>query len=250
MIMTPIHPWLLLVPMLAPASPAPELPADDCRYTAERSAVVGAERAREVLVDARAGSLRIVGVPGLREVRVRGEACASSRDLLEQIQIEAGASGDAVRVAALIPDNDNRVWGRNRTAQLDLVVEVPAGMPLDVRDSSGSIDIRDVGSLTLEDSSGGIEISGVQGDVRLTDSSGSIDVRDVSGSVIIERDSSGGISISRVRGDVHVRRDSSGAIEVADVGGDFSVGRDGSGGIRYHDVAGNIDIPTRERRRR
>lgn len=248
--MTPIYPWLLLVPMLAPVSPAPDRPADDCRFTAERVAEVNADRAREVFVDAKAGSLRIVGVPGLREVRVRGEACASSRDLLDQIGVEASASGDAVRIAARIPDSDSRVWGRNRTARLDLVIEVPDNLPLDVRDSSGSVDIRDVAAVTLDDSSGGIDISGVRGDVRLTDSSGSMDVRDVSGSVIIERDGSGGISISRVRGDVLVRRDSSGSIEVADVGGDFSVGRDGSGGIRYSEVSGNIDIPTRERRRR
>jgi hypothetical protein len=253
-------PYLLILPLLAAPATAAAQWFDDCAHRAERTATVPAARADLLRLAARAGSLRVEGRPGLSEVRVRGEACASSESYLEAIQLVTERSGGEVRVEVQMPEM--RGIGR-MYSRLDLVVEVPQGLALDVTDSSGEAEFRGVATLRLEDSSGEIEVAdvagdvqiddssgeirvrGVRGDLRLRDSSGGIEVSGVQGAVLVERDGSGEIRIADVGRDVRIERDSSGSIEVWDVRGDFVVERDGSGRIRHRDVGGSVSIPRR-----
>jgi hypothetical protein len=251
-----------------------------CRYEAERTAVVDATGAALLEVRARAGDLRIEGRQGLSEVRVTARACASDEDRLDEVQLLAERSGERVRVEAQLPDVFEWFsFGRAYT-RLDMVLEVPAGIAADIDDSSGGIELRGLGELTLDDSSGGIEaenitgpawiddssgslciedvagpvvirdssgsicVARVEGDVEIDDSSGGIDVREVAGSVEL-RDSSGSIHVEDTTGNVTVLRDSSGSIRVEDVQGDFAVLRDSSGGVSYRNVGGAVRIPNR-----
>lgn len=259
----------MLLPMLLAASLAvsPSLGSalvflDD--YTAPRNAVVDAAGARVIRVHALAGELKIRGRDGLSKVDVRGTARASDEDYLKEITLSAERHGDVVDVRVNIPERNFVGIGRFYRA-LDLDIDVPAGAALEVDDSSGDLEISDVGSLDLsdssgditlqhiggelrvEDSSGDMQIDGVKGDVRLSDSSGGIDVSRVVGSVTVIEDSSGDIEVHDVSGTVHVERDSSGSISVQDVGGDFIVDRDGSGGIEYSRVKGNVHVPRNHR---
>ena len=61
--------------------------------------------ARTVEVDAAAGSLRVEGKPGLRQVQVTGTARASSQQFLNQIKLIAERRGDVVFIKADIPDH-------------------------------------------------------------------------------------------------------------------------------------------------
>jgi len=237
---------------------------ESCRYEESREGTVDASGLERVVVEARAGSLVIRGRAGLEEVRAEGVACAGKSDHLESIRLITERSGTTARVEVEIPDVDWSFFSGS-SPRLDLEVDVPAGVALEVRDSSGAMEIRGVGSadvkdssgeiviedvsgdLRIDDSSGSIEVSDVAGDVRLEDSSGGIEVRRVMGSVVVDRDSSGSIEIERVEHNVLVRRDSSGSISVADIGGDFTVERDTSGGIRFDRVEGRVDIPERKR---
>ena len=245
--------WLAALALAAP-------PAADCEHTAERTATVSAAGADLLRLRAMAGSLQVVGRAGLREVRVRGIACASDRRDLDDIRIEAGRTGSEVGVEVRMPEM--RGIG-NREARLDLVVEVPEGLAVDAEDSSGEAEFSDLGALRVHDSSGSLRIEdirgelrvrdssgelrirGVDGDVHILDTSGGVDVSEVTGAVDVEADSSGDITVTDVRRDVLIRRDSSGGIQVRGVGGDFRVERDGSGGIRYRDVAGQVRIPSK-----
>lgn len=233
---------------------------DPCSYTAERTATIAASGARSARIIARSGSLRIEGREGLAEVRVRGVACASHERYLDGIRLETGRSDDEVRIEAETPPM--RGIG-NFQASLDLVIEVPAGMTLYVVDSSGSTEISDVAAVDLDDGSGTVVISDINGPVRVEDGSGSLtieriagdvwvsdgsggmDIRDVQGSTVVDRDGSGGIDIADVRGAVLVRSDGSGSISAARVGGDFTVGNDGSGSISHRDIEGAVRIPSR-----
>lgn len=254
---------LASIPFLVAGPAGAQFPfGDDCDHRAERAASVPASGADLVRIAARAGALRVEGRPGLSEVRIRGEACASHERYLEGIELRAERVGDEVRVEAVMPEM--RGFG-SFAARLDLVIEVPELLPLDVDDSSGVVEIRGVAALRLRDSSGEIDVSdvrgevevddssgeirlaGVRGDVRLRDSSGGIEVRDVAGSVLVERDGSGEIDVADVERDVRIERDGSGSISVAGVRGDFVVERDGSGGIRHRDVAGAVRVPGRKR---
>ena len=227
-------------------------------HSAPRNATVPAGGARVVRVIARAGSLRITGAEGLTEVRVRGTARAARERHLDDITLRAERHGDVVEVEAEMP---NRVGIGVWNDRLDLVIEVPRSVRLDVEDGSGETEIRGVGPLQLEDGSGGVEIEDVAGDlevedgsgdlrvervrgaVEVADGSGGIVVRDVDGTFTVDEDGSGEIVAEEVGGTVRVRRDGSGEISVSSVGGDFIVDRDGSGGVRSRDVKGQIRLP-------
>jgi hypothetical protein len=237
-------------------------------YTAPRNAVVDATGARAVEVEAAAGTLRVEGKAGLRQVQVTGTARSSSQQFLNQIKLIAERRGDVVFIKADIPDRD---WGDgfrdNHFAGLDLVIQVPQGINAEVSDGSGEAEILNVGSLEATDGSGEFSVHGAAGSVRITDGSGSlrienvggdvsvsdgsgeIDVRNVTGSFTVETDGSGSIHATDVRGSVIVENDGSGGIEVNKVGRDFRVANKGGGSIDYSAVSGQVDIPERHRGR-
>ena len=218
-------------------------------YDEPRNATVPASGATLLKVDARAGQLRVTGRADLTEVRVRGTARASSRSILADIRLEAVREGNEVHVRAIVPEHSGRDccdW--NDQALLDLVIEAPAKLAVDIDDTSGDMTIEDVAAkVRVDDTSGNIRIRDAGGDVWISDTSGGIDIRGVKGSVDIDEDSSGEIEVDDVTGSVHVGRDSSGSIGVSRVGGDFVVERDGSGSIDYDGVKGKVDIPRKDR---
>jgi hypothetical protein len=237
-------------------------------YSAPRNAVVDAAGAKKLEVEAAAGSLRVEGRPGLRQVQVNGTARSSSQQILNQIKLIAERRGDVVFIKADIPDQDWRSSGDNYSAALDLIIEVPQGIDANIADGSGEAKIMNVGSLEMTDGSGSLDVIGatgsvritdgsgeltienVGGDVRVEDGSGEINVRNVTGSFTVESDGSGSIYATDVRGSVVVQNDGSGSIEVNKVGKEFRVESKGSGSIDYADVSGRIDIPDRHRDRR
>ncbi|MBC7790231.1 MAG: DUF4097 family beta strand repeat protein [Anaerolineae bacterium] len=238
----------------------------DDHHTSPRNATVQASGAKRLFISAEAGILKIEGRAGLGEVRVKGTARASKERHLEDIKLRATREGDDIMVVVDIPDMDWNRDGDDNYRGLDLVIEVPNTLPIEIEDGSGEIEIRGVGSLEVTDGSGELEITDVGGPVRVTDGSGELSIRgvkgnvtlrdgsgeirvnDVTGDVVVDRDGSGEISATNVSGSVRVENDGSGSIRVADVGGDFIVEDDGSGGIRYDSVKGDVRIPSRKRR--
>jgi len=227
----------------------PTFAAQAQRYDEPRNATVPASGASVLRVDARAGLLRVTGRADITEVRVKGTARASSRGLLDDIKVEATRSGNEVVVRAILPDIECCDW--DRAALLDLVIETPEKLALDVDDTSGDLTVESVAAkITIHDNSGNIRVRDAGGDVWISDGSGGIDIRGVKGSVDIDDDSSGEIDVYDITGSVHIGRDGSGSIGVSRVGGDFVVEHDGSGSIDYDGVKGKIDIPSRDRHRR
>ena len=237
-------------------------------YTAPRNAVVDAAGARAVEVEAAAGTLRVEGKPGLRQVQITGTARSSSQQFLDQIKLIAERRGDVVFIKADIPDRDwNSGWRDNHSAGLDLVIQVPQGINAEVSDGSGDAKVFNVGSLVAADGSGNFSVDGASGSVRVTDGSGSltidnvggdvsvsdgsgdIEVRNVTGSFTVQSDGSGGIHARDVKGSVVVESDGSGSIEVQQIGRDFRVESKGSGSIDYSAVSGQVDVPERHRGR-
>ena len=240
-------------------------------YTSPRNAVVSAAGARVIKVEAGAGFLHINGRTGISDVRVNGVASASSRRLLDEIKLIAERRGDMVLIKMDVPDQDRSFWdlfhGDYQRA-LDLTIDVPATIPLDVADGSGELKIKGTGPVTLNDGSGDLEVSGITGNVRITDGSGNIvvsgvdgdvyvddgsgniDANNVTGNFTIGEDGSGNIDVSGVSGTMRVEDDGSGTIHVNRVGGDFIVSEKGSGTIDYETVKGSVSIPDRKRRYR
>ena len=236
----------------------------DCKYEKDLDVSLNLAGSERLSIDAAAGDLEIYGAEGVTEARARGRVCASEEEWLDGAEIFTEGGRNA-RIAVVLPKADSG-WSLmgNRYVYMDLKIDVPADIALDVRDSSGDIDIEGTGAVALQDSSGDIDIEGVRGAVELEDSSGDIDLlaidgdvtvqsdssgdiygRDIQGSVLVVRDSSGEIRFADGRDDFVAERDSSGDIVADGIGGDFRVGRDGSGDIDSNDVRGSVDIPDR-----
>lgn len=218
-----------------------------------------------IRISAKAGDLEVRGHSNSNDILITGKACASSADKLDKIQLQAEQLGNQAVLKALMPGSKSTSWfGKNAYASLDLKIMLPKTIPLEISDSSGGISISHVASLSLEDSSGDLEIENVSGDVsvedssggieiehilgsvKVRDSSGSIDISDIGKDVLISEDSSGDIYIKDVKAGVHIKRDSSGSIYVKDIGGDFRVDRDSSGGIKHKNVSGEVSLPTKD----
>ncbi|MDO8502455.1 MAG: hypothetical protein Q7S20_11500 [Gemmatimonadaceae bacterium] len=239
-------------------------------FTAPRNAEVDARGARSVRIEAAAGGLRVEGQSGLTKVRVRGSARSSRRGRLANIKLIAERRGDVVFIKANMPVTTIGFWnlmnGDNGRMELDLVIEVPTSIALDVSDGSGDAEFINTGPLVLHDGSGEINIRGSHGDVRVSDGSGNLVISGVEGNVVVddgsgeirasnvtgdftvESDGSGNMDVSGVGGTMRVVSDGSGNIDVDRVGGDFVVDNGGSGTIRYDVVKGTVRVPERRRR--
>ena len=265
---------------------APAAAADQCRHAAERHAAAPTAGIERIRIEAGAGSLRISGEKDAVQVMARGRACSESEELVAATDVEIRREGTLLIVSTVLPEpgeTSGVLFARTAYATLDLTVDVPDQIALEVEDSSGDLEIDSVaaldladssgdiriravdGELTLQDSSGNIDVRSVRGDVTLTDSSGDVEleevagdvtvpvdssgdleIRGVEGSVWIQTDTSGDIDIVDVRDDVRIDIDSSGSIDVDRVGGSFTVGADASGSIRHRSVAGAVSLPPQD----
>lgn len=229
----------------------------DCRYGADRRGSIDTTGASRVEIMARAGDLRVQPA-GTTTLSAGGRACASSQEFLDQTLLHVRRDGNVVRVHVQVPEEMKGIGIFYAT--LDLTVDVPAGLPVDVTDSSGDVTLegirvammrdssgdivarRLVGDVVIEDSSGDIRIEDSAGAIRVTDSSGDIVIRGAA-AVEIPVDSSGDIVVERVSRDVRIERDSSGDITISGVGGNVEVLADGSGQLRVSEVKGTVRRP-------
>ena len=249
---------LLLILLLS--APLPALAWGDCDHKADRQASEGLEGVERLVIVARAGDLRLEESTDSARLSATGRACASSAELLEGTQISTRRSGTTLHIEADIP----KTHGWNVQARLDLEIQVPSNLPVEVEDSSGDISAEGVklnkikdgsgdialretsGDLRIDDGSGDIRIQSHRGNIELEDGSGDARLAEIDGSVRVLEDGSGDLSMKSVSGSVEVESDGSGDIFAGGVGGDFIVARAGSGDVRHRDVKGRVDIPTRD----
>jgi hypothetical protein len=218
--------------------------ADSCKFKADRSAAVDTGgTVRKVVLGTGAGDLVVRGQDGAG-VKALGKACASSQELLDAIKIETRREGDTVYVKTNLPEpSDGMFW--SRYAYLDLTITLPRSADLSLEDSSGDIELVGVHTAEVVDSSGDMEVSDIAGDLDIIDSSGEIDVERVAGNLKL-KDSSGDMEVDEVKGNVEVTVDSSGEIEMKHIGGSVHILSDSSGDIRLSQVQhdATIDIDT------
>lgn len=229
----------------------------DCNHSIDRRVSAESASATRIVVIARAGDLEVRPAQGT-VVQAFGKACASREDYLRDLQLVTRREGSVLYVEATAPAE--MVGIGMVYAYLDLTVEVPAGLPVEIQDSSGDIEAHDVRVVEVRDSSGDVELRGLTGDVVITDSSGDVhvarsagrvQVQDSSGDIVIDgarevvipSDSSGDITIDHVTGDVRIDRDSSGDIRIADVGRNVQLLSDTSGEVKVSRVQGTVQLP-------
>jgi hypothetical protein len=214
---------------------------DGCAFQAHRKAAVDAAGVTKVVIRAGAGDLDVVGQADGTRIHASGLACASKQALLDAAQVVVRREGDVVYVESnLAPDLDEGSRGNGDHARIDTKITLPNGIAVEAFDSSGDSTFADLNSLSVDDSSGDLDVSGIATSVEVIDSSGDVEIR-AAGSVRL-RDSSGDVEIDEVRGNVDVVVDSSGDIEIAGVDGSVRIAQDSSGGIRVEDVRGSVMV--------
>lgn len=229
----------------------------DCRHAADRTISIDTAGADRIEVLGRAGDLDIRTAPGTT-LAASGRACASSEKYLAQTQLRAVREGRTVKVFVQVPEEMKGIG--LLYASLDLVVNVPAGPPVEVTDSSGDTTINGVNVTRVKDSSGDLVARGVTGSIAINDSSGDIRIERAAGTVTVEdssgdivirgaenvvvrSDSSGDVDVAQVAGDVRIENDSSGDINIADVGRNVAVLADTSGSVQVSGVKGTVSVP-------
>ncbi len=260
-----------LVPALAAAN--------ECKFTAQHDFDVDAAGLDTVAFVLGSTDVTVEGVPGLAKVEVRGKACASDQAWLADLTVDQQRSGDRVTLTPHSRHSDMG-WFHSSYAYIELHVRVPAKLAIDIQDSSGDADVRNVAALTFNASSGDLRVDRIAGllavevssgdvnggdvgslDVRRT-SSGDFTLHDVHGDVKVARAGSGDLAFDKVGGSVgigsvgsgdvsasHVGRDvtvdsiGSGDVSVDTVGGNFSVRAKGSGDVHHRDVRGTVSVP-------
>ena len=176
------------------------------------------------------------------EVRVVVEKRAANRERLEEIEIEAGQSGDRVRVAARRRDADGlRVTlslGSNwRGARL--IASVPHESNLVARTDDGRITVTDVsGTIEVSTDDGRIQGRGLSGSVRARTDDGSVRIEEVDGDVAAHTDD-GSIHVAGVLAGLEASTDD-GRIVVGAAPG--SVMR-GDWDLHADDGRVNVDLP-------
>lgn len=217
--------------------------ADDCAFRAERKLDIDANGLDTLNLAVGAGDLDIKGVPGLARIEVRGKACASDEAKLATLQLTQRREGKTAFAATEIPDSSGvNLFGSNY-AYIDVEVRMPQALALELRDSSGDIEIAGLRKgIDLTDSSGDIDLRDIAGAVRVRDTSGDIEADGVDGDFTVEADSSGDIEIRNVRGDAYVRNDSSGDVKFRHVSGRARIDNDSSGDIVFDDIGGDASV--------
>lgn len=231
----------LLTSLALAALPLGVQAQQDCEYQADRMVEAAMDGIDHVIVRAGGGDLQIEGELGRRGVLATGLACAPRERQLDQLQIRTSREGDSLVVATEIPEGFNPLNWFRADGWIHLTVKVPAGVSIDVEDSSGSARISKVGSARITDSSGDLHIENVRGGVTVGDGSGNIVIRGLHGPLRLAN-GSGDVSIAEMSGDIIIANDGSGEITIEDVQGNVTIGEDGAGDIRVQRVSGSVKI--------
>lgn len=191
-----------------------------------------------LVFDVGAGRLDIVGDPDIDTVEVTVELATNlyafddDDGAIDALDVTLDERDDAAELFVHIDDGPAGYYA-------DVVVSVPARMMVDGVDESGHACISDVAGVRLDDDSGGITLTRIDGDVVLRDGSGDIDVFGVDGDVEID-DASGDIALESINGAVSIA-DGSGDIHAEGVVGGVTVD-DASGDVTLLEVLGDVRV--------
>ena len=146
--------WFLLLAVLAAGSAQ----AWGCKYEKNIDVTLDLAGSDQLAIRSGAGDLRITGHADSTEARVRGKLCASKEKWLEGSGVVT-EGGTRASIASSLPDI-NSGWSLlgSNYLYLDLDIEVPAGLALEVHDSSGDMELHGTGSARIRDSSGDIKV--------------------------------------------------------------------------------------------
>lgn len=197
----------------------------------QRELTLDSQDLQGLIAETGAGSLEIIGVEGLTQIKLVADIYSNkdSNDNKLILTLEKKANK-----AKLKADFEQSGFN-NYSPYIDLKLQVPANLALDIDDGSGAILISKMtADINVKDGSGELIINGGN-NVSIDDGSGDIEVSKISGNLTID-DGSGAIKVTDIRGNIAID-DGSGNIEVANVQSPVTI-TDGSGDINVFNTKG------------
>lgn len=234
-------------------------------YENTRYLNVSSDKVEKLEIDCGAGFLKVTGDKNLNRIEVAAEIIIKkindddAQELVDNdIQLSMKKRGKRVILVSHFKKSLKNKFRRNPQVQINLTVNIPKNIDLEVDDGSGIIEIKDIvgfvlindgsgeielrqiaGDVEIEDGSGSMTVTHIEGNIDIDDSSGEVTVRDVVGSVYIE-DGSGSMEIERIDGSVVVD-DGSGSIVIDDIKRNVTIEDAGSGGLTIKNVKGHVE---------
>ncbi|MDT3335436.1 hypothetical protein Q4Q49_08985 [Shewanella sp. SP1S1-7] len=198
----------------------------------QRELTLDSQDLQGLIAETGAGSLEIIGVEGLSQIKLVADIY-SNKDGNDDSKVILTLEKKANK-AKLKADFEQSGFN-NYSPYIDLKLQVPANLALDIDDGSGAILINKMtADINVKDGSGELIINGGN-NVSIDDGSGDIEVSQINGNLTID-DGSGAIKITDIRGNIAID-DGSGNIEVANVQSAVTI-TDGSGNINVFNTKG------------
>src|SRR6266446_2847967 len=222
---------------------------------------------QSVHVEHKFGEVRLHGEAG-REVKISAtiRAQASSHDEAEsfaqKIKIEVQQTGEGVRIKTIYPEEE-KSWFRNSkhsSWSVSYDIGMPSDAPITVRNSFGGVEVTGVhgaadvengyGTLIVRDAGAGrwinafgsIELTGAAGNASVSDNNGSVEFSNIGGGADITN-SFGNVTFSDVRGRVNCTTNN-GRVKGSSVTGGSVTIRDSFGNIELDTISGALDAET------
>ncbi len=198
----------------------------------QRELILDSQDLQGLIAETGAGSLEIIGVEGLSQIKLVADIY-SNKDGNDDSKVILTLEKKANK-AKLKADFEQSGFN-NDSPYIDLKLQVPANLALDIDDGSGAILISKMtADINVKDGSGKLIMNGGN-NVSIEDGSGDIEISQINGSLTIE-DGSGAIKVTDIRGNIAID-DGSGNIEVANVQSPVTI-TDGSGDINVFNTKG------------
>ena len=162
---------LLLAPLAAFASP--------CKFEAPRNLQLDLTGVRAVQIEVHSQDVHLVGRDSSKGLTLTGKACASDQATLDHLQVTQRREGDQLLIDI---GGDNHVpltlFGSSY-ANLDVSVQLPANLPVNVSVGSGDATVSGVRQLQGQVGSGDLHVSHVAEKFSASVGSGDIDASDI-----------------------------------------------------------------------
>lgn len=180
------------------------------------------------------GAVRVAaGAAGQLRVRLQKRVYRATREQAEEFarSVEIVLVEEAGRLR--VSTNRDRLQREARHVgfETDLEVELPPGTRLDLGNSHGDVDVRDVAEAAIESSFGGLVAERVTGALHVKHRHGDVSVAEIGGDLVLEAR----------HGDVSVRG-VAGAAQLDGEHGDLQI--DGAGSLRVKLAHGDLEAKT------
>src|SRR6266436_6752467 len=219
---------LLSAMLLFTAKPMHSATAAQDQVSRDFQQTVTLGASQSVHIEHKFGSVRLHGESG-RDVKISAtiRAQASSHEEAEsfaqKIKIEVQQTGEGVRIKTIYPEDEKRWFhsSKNSSWSVSYDIGMPSDAPITVRNSFGGVEVTGVhgaadvengyGTLIVRDAGAGrwinafgsIELTGAAGNASVSDNNGSVQVSDIKGTLEV-RNRFGSITTRNIQGAVTI----------------------------------------------